>query len=66
MSKPRREPPYGYQGAVRAFSLTIIAFGLIILGLTIARGGSPTSTGFLFGFLFIGLGIGRLYLSRRK
>jgi hypothetical protein len=45
--------------------VTIIVFGLLILILTIARGGGPLTVGFLFGLLFIALGAGRLYLSTR-
>lgn len=66
MSERKRGPEDGYRMAVRAFSFTIIGFGVIILGLTISRGGGPTSAGFLFGLLFMGLGMGRLYVSRRK
>lgn len=66
MSERGRGPEDGYRMAVRAFSVTIIGFGVIILGLTFSRGGGPASGGFIFGLLFIGLGIGRLYISNRK
>ena len=64
---PRRAPSAdeGYQLAVRIFSVTIIGFGLAMLGVTIARGGGALSNGILFGVLFIALGSGRLYLSLR-
>lgn len=65
MSPGKGGPPYGYRSAVRAFSFTIVAFGFVILGLTLARGGGVTSVGFLFGLLFIGLGLGRLWVSGR-
>lgn len=55
----------GYQLAVRITSVIIIGFGLAILVVTLARGGGPTSTGVLFGLLFTGIGIGRLYVSLR-
>jgi len=55
----------GYQLAVRIFSVTIIAFGIAMLAITLARGGGPLSVGVLFGLLFIALGSGRLYLSTR-
>jgi len=55
----------GYQLAVRIFAAVIIGFGVAMLALTIARGGGPLSTGFIFGLLFIALGSGRLYLSLR-
>jgi hypothetical protein len=58
-------PDEGYQLAVRIFSVTIIGFGVAILIVTLARGGGPLAVGVLFGLLFIGLGAGRLWLSRR-
>jgi hypothetical protein len=58
-------PNEGYQLAVRIFSVTIIGFGVAILIVTLARGGGPLAVGVLFGLLFIALGAGRLWLSRR-
>jgi hypothetical protein len=58
-------PDEGYQLAVRIFSVTIIGFGVAILIVTLARGGGPLAVGVLFGLLFIALGAGRLWLSRR-
>ena len=56
----------GYQLAVRIFSVIIICFGLAIVVVTLARGGGPTSTGLVFGLLFTGIGVGRLYVSMRS
>ena len=56
----------GYQLAVRIFSSTIIAFGIAIVVVTLARGGGPTSVGVIFGLLFTGIGVGRLYVSLRS
>ena len=61
----RRSPDEGYQLAVRIFSVVIIGFGLVMLVLTLARGGGPLAVGVMFGLLFIALGSGRLYLSMR-
>ena len=58
-------PDEGYQLAVRIFSVVIIGFGVLILIITLARGGGPLAVGVLFGLLFIALGSGRLYLSMR-
>jgi hypothetical protein len=63
VTKP--SPDEGYQLAVRIFSVTIIGFGVVILVVTLAKGGGPLSVGVLFGLLFIALGCGRLYLSNR-
>jgi hypothetical protein len=64
---PRRRPRMteGYRMATRVFAVTIIGFGIAILGVTLAQGGGPLSTGFLLGLLFTGLGAGRLYLTFR-
>jgi hypothetical protein len=51
--------------ATRVFSVVILAFGLVILGVTLANGGGPASTGFVLGALFVALGGGRLYLALR-
>jgi hypothetical protein len=61
----RPSPDEGYQLVVRIFSFTIIGFGLVMLVITVARGGGPLAVGVLFGLLFIALGSGRLYLSMR-
>lgn len=61
----RPSPDEGYRLAVRIFSVTIILFGLLMLVLTLVRGGGPFAVGVLFGLLFIALGSGRLYLSTR-
>ncbi|HXQ89807.1 MAG TPA: hypothetical protein VN733_09225 [Solirubrobacterales bacterium] len=54
-----------YRGAVRAFSLAMVAIGLAVLVLTLANGGGPASVGFLMGIAFLVVGIGRLWLSAR-
>jgi hypothetical protein len=65
MNKRRPSPDEGYQLAVRIFSVVIIGFGLLMLVLTVVRGGGPLAVGVLFGLLFIALGSARLYLSMR-
>jgi hypothetical protein len=54
-----------YQGAVRAFSLTFVAIGLVVLVVTLANGGGPASLGFLLGLAFLGIGAGRLWMGAR-
>jgi hypothetical protein len=51
--------------ATRVFSVAILAFGLVIVTVTLANGGGPASTGFVLGLLFTALGAGRLYLALR-
>jgi hypothetical protein len=53
-----------YKRSVFAFGLVAIALGIALLAETVAGGGG--STGYLLGLLFIALGIGRLYLLRRR
>jgi hypothetical protein len=54
-----------YQGAVRAFSLAMVAIGLVVLVVTLANGGGPASIGFLLGLAFLGVGAGRLWIATR-
>jgi hypothetical protein len=54
-----------YHGAVRAFSIALIAIGLGVLVVTLANGGGPASLGFLIGIAFTGVGAGRLWLGSR-
>jgi hypothetical protein len=53
-----------YKRSVHAFGFIVIGLGIAIFAETAAYGGG--STGYLLGVLFIGLGIGRLYLLRRR
>lgn len=54
-----------YQRAVRGFSLVFVAIGLLVLVVTLANGGGPASVGFLIGIAFIGVGVGRIWISSR-
>jgi hypothetical protein len=58
-------PDEVYRAVTRLFAVIIAGFGVAIVAVTLANGGGPASTGFLIGLLFLGLGIGRLYLSLR-
>ena len=53
-----------YKHSVLVFGVIAIALGIALLVETAAAGGG--STGYLLGVLFVGLGIGRLYLLRRR
>ena len=53
-----------HQRAVQVFGVVSIVLGLALLAETAAQGGG--SVGFLLGLLFIALGVGRLYLLRRR
>jgi predicted transporter len=53
-----------YRRSVFFFGLLAVALGIALLAETIAVGGG--TVGYLVGVLFIGLGVGRLYLLRRR
>jgi hypothetical protein len=54
-----------YRGAVRAFSLTFVLVGLVVLAVTLVDGGGPASVGVLMGVAFVAVGVGRLWLATR-
>jgi hypothetical protein len=53
-----------YRSTTAIFAVTFIGLGIALLAVTAGRGGG--ATGYLLGVLFLALGIGRLYLLRRK
>jgi hypothetical protein len=53
-----------YKRSVFVFGVLSVALGIALLAETVAAGGG--STGYLLGVLFLGLGVGRLYLLRRR
>jgi hypothetical protein len=53
-----------YRYAVTLFAVTFVGLGIALLVVTAAGGGA--AIGFLLGALFIALGLGRLYLLRRR
>ena len=53
-----------YKRSVFVFGLVAIGLGIALVAETVAAGGG--STGYLLGALFVALGIGRLYLLRRR
>jgi len=46
-------------------AVVILIFGILMVTLTLARGGGIAATGLWIGLVFCGLGAGRLYLSFR-
>lgn len=53
-----------YRRSVLLFGVLAIVVGIALLAETAAQGGG--SVGYLLGVLFVGLGIGRLYLLLRR
>lgn len=56
--------PIGARGT-RILSPLIAALGVVIVIRTLTAGGGPTSIGVVVGIVFIGIGLGRLYLLGR-
>ena len=55
-----------YRAVTRIFSVLILGFGVVILVVTLARGGTISSAGIWLGLLFIGIGAARLYIALRS
>ncbi len=53
-----------YRRSVFVFGVVAIALGMALLAETAAAGGG--SVGYILGVLFVALGVGRLYLLRRR
>jgi uncharacterized membrane protein HdeD (DUF308 family) len=53
-----------YRRWIFVFGVVAIALGIALLAETAAAGGG--SVGYILGVLFVALGIGRLYLLRRR
>jgi hypothetical protein len=52
-----------YQYGVAVFAVVFVGIGIALVVVTAARGGN---LGYVLGPLFVALGIGRLYLLRRR
>jgi hypothetical protein len=53
-----------YRRSVLVFGFLAIGLGIALIAETAAGGGG--SVGYVLGVLFVGLGVGRLYLLRRR
>ncbi len=62
---PTPPPDDVYRGVTRVFACVIAGFGIAIVAVTLANGGTAGSGGIWIGVVFVGLGLGRLYLSLR-
>jgi hypothetical protein len=58
-------PDEVYRGVTRIFAVIIAGFGAAIVAVTLANGGGAASFGLWIGLIFLGLGLGRLYLAVR-
>ena len=61
MPPPRR----AHRVATRVLSLAMVAIGLVLVALTLSRGGGPLAVGVVVGILFMAAGGARLYLQAR-
>jgi hypothetical protein len=53
-----------YRYGIAAFAVVFVGIGIALVAVTAARGGG--AFGYLIGILFVALGLGRLYLLRRR
>ena len=53
-----------YRGAIAVFGVVFVGMGIALVAVTAAHGGAVF--GYLVGVLFVGLGLGRLYLLRSR
>ena len=61
MPPPRR----AHRVATRVLSLAMVAIGLVLVALTLSRGGGLFAVGVVVGMLFVAAGGARLYLQAR-
>jgi hypothetical protein len=59
-----RRDPIGARGT-RILAPLIVVLGVAIVIRTVTAGGGPASIGVILGLVFVGIGIGRLYLLRQ-
>lgn len=52
-----------YRYGVMAFAVAFVGIGIALVAVTASRGGN---LGYVLGPLFVALGLGRLYLLRRR
>ena len=53
-----------YRSGIAVFAVVFVGMGIALSAVTAARGGA--ACGYLMGVLFVALGLGRLYLLRRR
>lgn len=54
-----------YRLAVLAFSVVFAAIGVAVLTVTLLGGGGPASVGVVMGIAFLGVGVGRFWITWR-
>ncbi|MDQ3739836.1 MAG: hypothetical protein M3389_02720 [Actinomycetota bacterium] len=55
-----------YRTGSIVLSLAIVALGIAMVAVTLARGGGPLAAGVVLGAAFCAVGLGRLYLWRER
>ncbi len=50
--------------STRALSAAMVVIGVVLLVVTLTRGGGPFSIGVVMGVLFVAAGASRLYIER--
>lgn len=58
-------PQRVYRSGTFALSVVLMTLGLVMIVITVARGGGPLALGVLMGLMFFALGLARLHLLKR-
>jgi hypothetical protein len=53
-----------HRASTRALSAAMVVIGVVLLVVTLTRGGGPFSIGVVMGVLFVAAGLSRLYIER--
>jgi len=54
------------RAATYLLSAAMVALGVALVAITLARGGSALATGVVVGILFVAAGVGRVYVERGR
>jgi hypothetical protein len=54
-----------YDSIVRLFSISAALIGVVLIVMTLVRGGGPFSVGVLLGVAFVALGVARFRLQQK-
>jgi hypothetical protein len=59
-----RAPRNLHRSSARVLSIAMVVIGIVLLAVTLSRGGGPLATGIVMGVLFVAAGAARLYIER--
>jgi hypothetical protein len=59
-----RTPRGLHRASARVLSAAMVLIGIVLLAVTLSRGGGALATGVVMGVLFVAAGASRLYIER--